>query len=238
MKRIDAYWEERNLGCSTVEFLIEKEDKVSDVQYEINCVQSSYTVLKIPSDCHEFLLYFQRQEFVYIEDQIRMEHDLHTVEYSRVVQRLYDAMTYRIMDERDYAQLLEEVGQNMFITDRISLDPYFSIETAAKRYTNWIQDLIKKGAYLYVMDYKDSSAGFVILTTKDNKNYESILGGGYRSFRETGLGIVQKEQEIVRALGGKKLYSSVSSNNPAQMRAMVLNGYVPIGVTHVLIKHQ
>lgn len=49
--------------------------------------------------------------------------------------------------------------------------------------------------------------------------------------------MVQKEQEIVKKLGGKKLTTNVSSNNPSQLKALVANGYVPVTVQHVFVKH-
>ena len=56
-------------------------------------------------------------------------------------------------------------------------------------------------------------------------------------FRKTGLGIVVKEMEIVKSLGGKKVTTAVSTNNANQVKALIMNGYIPSKIDHVLIKH-
>ena len=73
--------------------------------------------------------------------------------------------------------------------------------------------------------------------TKDGRLYNSVLGGGYVKYRNTGLGIVQKEQEIVKKLGGKRLETLVSSNNPGQLRALEINGYRTKNINHIFVKH-
>lgn len=124
------------------------------------------------------------------------------------------------------------------MTDRISQDTNFGKEKAAERYVNWVEDMLSKGALPYVMVYKEEAVGFIILQSKDKNTYTSVLGGGYKKFRSSGLGVVQKEQEIVKMLGGKRVITHVSTNNPSQLRALILNGYLLKDVQHVFVKHK
>ena len=39
-------------------------------------------------------------------------------------------------------------------------------------------------------------------------------------------------------MGGKRVITSVSSNNVGQFRALIMNGYKPYAVDHVLIRHK
>ena len=141
------------------------------------------------------------------------------------------------MGKEDIEQLLEEIEKGMFNSDRISNDSLFEKGRAAERYVNWTKDLLSKGALPYVILYKEEPAGFIILKTQDQISYTSVLGGGYEKFRRSGLGVIQKEQEIVKKLGGKSVETQVSSNNPAQLKALVLNGYIPQNIEHVFVKH-
>ena len=125
----------------------------------------------------------------------------------------------------------------MFDNDRISNDSCFPKGVSAKRYINWTNDLKDKGALFYVITYGNESTGFVVLEKKDDDVYYSVLGGGYEKFRRSGMGIIQKEPEIARRLGGKRLITSVSSNNVNQLKALIGNGYMPYAIDHVLIKH-
>lgn len=237
MRIIDAKWEETNIGVTTAEIVIDMNDTVEEIKKAISEIDKQYMVCKVLSGRSDVTLLLQDMGFKYIEDQIEFEHDLHEVERSRILQRLYDSLPYKLMDEADIRFLFDEIDKGMFDSDRISLDPFFTKAQSANRYKNWISSMVERGAYPYVMSYKGEPAGFVILTTDDGVTYHSVLGGGYEKFRGTGLGIVNREMEMTKKLGGKKLLTSVSSNNANQLKVLVSNGYVPRKVEHVFIKH-
>ncbi len=238
MKIINAVWEQRNLGVDAAEIQFEMNDRIEDIADSFENVAAAYLVAKIPGGRGDLCEFVQDHEYRYIEDLIQVEHDLHEPVRTPLHQRLYNATSYRKMTEEDIDILQREVMAGMFDSDRISQDYVFGKDVAAKRYCNWIHDLIEQGATPYVILYKEESTGFVILKTADGVYYESVLGGGYRRYRNTGLGLIQKEQEIVRRAGGKRVTTHVSSNNPAQLRALMINGYVPMGIDHIFVKHQ
>ena len=237
MKVIDAVWEKKNLGVTAAEIIIEAGDDIKEIKCVLTNIDKQYVVCKVISGFNEAASVVQDLGYKYIEDQIEVEHDLHEIKRNRIMQRLYDSLDYSIMTEADLNELYQEIDRGMFDSDRISLDPYFSKEKAKQRYINWIIDLVNKGSKPYIMRYNGESAGFIILTTDDGVTYKSVLGGGYEKFRKTGLGIVQKEQEIVKELGGKKVVTSVSSNNVSQFKALIINGYVPVKIEQVFVKH-
>ena len=238
MKIVNAVWEERNLGVTATEITIEKNDSPDLVNEQLSGIESEYSVVRVPSDMAHILNVVQSSGYRFAEDMIHVEHDLAEVRMNRVMKRLYDSMAYREMTEQDFEQLLAEIGKGMFDNDRISNDSFFPKGTASKRYLNWTMDLKDRGAAFYVITYGDEGAGFIVLEKKDDKTYYSVLGGGYEKYRGTGLGIVQKEPEITRKLGGKRLITSVSSNNVGQLKALIMNGYKPYAIDHVLIKHK
>lgn len=237
MKIIDAVWEKKNLGVTAAEILIEGGDNIKEIMSALTDIDKQYVVCKVISGFNEATSVVQDLGYKYIEDQIEVEHDLHEIKRNRIMQRLYDSLDYSVMNKDDLDELFQEINIGMFDSDRISLDSYFSKEKAKQRYINWIDDLIKKGSKPYIMRYNGESAGFIMLTTDDGITYKSVLGGGYEKFRKTGLGIVQKEQEIVKELGGKKVVTSVSSNNVGQFKALIVNGYVPVKIEQVFVKH-
>lgn len=237
MRVVDAYWEKRNLGVDTKEIICDIEDTVAELKMVLDDIQATYVVVKIPTGRNDLTECVQQNRYNYVEDMIEMTHDLHEIVRSRLHQRLYDAMSYRQMTQDDIEQLYKEIEFGLFDSDRISGDSKFSREQSAKRYCNWIRDLIDNKALPYVILYKEVPAGFIVLTTGDGRVYQSVLGGGYAKFRNSGLGIVQKEQEIVKKLGGKRLETHVSTNNPAQLKALCMNGYLPGKIEHVFVRH-
>ena len=237
MKIIDAIWEKENLGVTSKEVLVDLNDSVNDVKAGLVNLNDQYIVVKVPASLFGITALVQDMGYRFVEEMIEVEHDLHEVKRSRILQRLYDSLDYREMTASDIETLYSEVDKGMFSTDRISNDPHFSAELSARRYKNWIKSMLNTGAIPYVMSYKGEPAGFIILTTKDRIVYHSVLGGGYEKFRKTGLGMVQKEPEIVRLLGGKFVSTNVSSNNVTQCRALLANGFTVRNINHIFVKH-
>ena len=238
MRIVNAIWEERNLGVTTTEITIERDDSPEFVDTQLSLVDSEYSVVKIPSGMDDVLKVVQNKGYVFIEDMIHVEHDLNEVEKNRVLKRLYEKTSYREMTDSDFDQLQEEIGKGMFDNDRISNDSFFAESASSRRYMNWTKDLRKKGARFFVITYGNECSGFVALEKKNAETYYSVLGGAYEKFRKSGLGIIQKEPEITRKLGGKRLVTSVSSNNVGQLKALIMNGYKPYSIDHVLVKHK
>lgn len=237
MKIIDAVWEKRNLGVSAIEIEFENDDVIKKCMDDFQKVSSDYIAVKVPTHLTDITDYVQKNGYSYVEDIIHVEHDLSPIKRSVVLQRLYDNTSYKIMDKNDISELFDEMKDNMFVTDRISNDSYFGQNQAADRYINWVKDLIDQNAYVYAITYKNENSGFVVLRKIDENSYASVLGAAYKKYRKTGLGIIQKEQEIVKNLGGKRVVTSVSSNNVGQLKALILNGYKPYSIEHVFIKH-
>lgn len=237
MKVIDAVWEKANLGVTSVEIEIEAEDEACAFRKVDEELHAEYRVVKVPSYKEQFVSTVQELGYRYVEDMILVSHDLHEVSRNRILQRLYDACSYRKMTDEDIEQLFQELNEGIMDHDRISNDKNFAAGCSKQRYINWTRDLLKQGAVPYVILYKESSAGFVILKTRDGIEYQSVLGGAYKEFRNRGTGVVQKEQEIVKSLGGRRVTTAVSSNNISQVKALIENGYVPYGINHIFVKH-
>lgn len=236
MKVIDAVWEQRNLGIHAYEIEMEMGDIQEEFENQIRNMSADYISVKLPTGMTEFLNIIQANGFTYCEDLIHVRHDLHSTQRNSIQQRMYDLISYHMMDESEILELKQEIKDGMFSTDRFSTSGRFSKEQCANRFSNWVDDLLSNGAIPYVMEYKGQHSGFIILTTKDDKVYQSVLGGAYAKFRKSGLGIVQKEQEIVKNLGGKYVETTVSSNNIGQLKALIANGYMPVLIEHVFIK--
>jgi len=238
MRIVNATWEERNLGVTTTEITIERDDCPEYVNRQLSLIESEYSVVKIPSGMADALQAVQNKGYKFVEDMIHVEHDLSEITMSPVLKRLYEKTSYREMTDSDFEQLQVEISKGMFENDRVSNDAFFAKGVSSKRYMNWTKDLRNRCARFFVITYGAESTGFVTLEKKDNATYYSVLGGGYEKFRKSGLGIIQKEPEITRKLGGKRLITSVSSNNAGQLKALIMNGYKPYAIDHVLVKHK
>lgn len=237
MNVVNAVWEKRNIGVDTVEVTIEETDDVQTIKDTLNNLEVEYIVVKVPSSRSDVLFLVQNMGYYYIEDMISVVHNLHDVCLPPIQKRLYDAIEIGVMDDNDINILYDEIRKGLFDSDRVFLDPFFSKEQARNRYINWVMDEAKRGTELLKYVYKGKTIGFFGLREQRNGEFISFLGGIYLESRKGGIGSIVKVPQAVRERGGKKVRTSVSTNNPAQVRSLIMNGYIPESIIHTFIKH-
>lgn len=237
MKKIDAVWEKRNLGVSTVEVSFDEKDTIQEIKECLKNLKDEYVVLKIPSHRPDILPLVHELGYQYIEDMVYISSDLQEINRTPLEQRFYDAVSVEAMNEKDMKVLEEEIRKGLFDSDRIYLDPYFSHEIAQQRYVNWVKDEYERGTLFFKYIYKNETIGFFGLREVENGHYTSFLGGIYLNYRKGGIGTVVKVPDTVKKLGGKKVSTSVSTNNVVQIKSLIKNGYIPESISHTFIKH-
>lgn len=237
MKVVDAVWEKRNLGVTSVEMEVELNDTLEEIEKVLQNVKGQYLVLKVPSGRTDVTWLVAKYGYVYVEDMMFLEHDLKPIERTPLQQRLYDAVKMEPMREEDFKILFEEIDKGSFSFDRISNDPYFTAEQSIRRFRNWLNDERERGAeFLKGMKNGEMIGFFTIRDTGDGV-YTSALGGTFMKWRRGGLGTNVQTPEEVKKRGGKKVVLGVSTNNMVQIRALIQNGYFPLKVNHVYVKH-
>lgn len=239
MKVKDAVWEKRNLGVTSVEVELEQTDSVDGIKSELSNLEKQYQYLavKIPSQCTDFTWLMSELHYSFVEDMMFFEHDLHEIKRTPLQQRLYDAVTISEMDDSDFKLLFEEIDKGSFSFDRISNDPVFGKELGAKRFHNWLNDEIERGAIFLKGTMKGEMTGFFTIREVEPGVYTSALGGTFMKWRKGGLGTNVQTPAEVKKRGGKKLILGVSTNNMIQIRALIQNGFFPKAVNHVFVKH-
>lgn len=237
MKIVDAVWEKRNLGVTSFEMEIEEDDTYNEVEETLRNTKAEYLVLKVPTIRTDITWLVSKYDYVYVEDMVFMEHNLQPIERTPLQQRLYDAVKIYPMQESDFEILYDEINQGSFAFDRISNDPYFTKEQSIRRFLNWLNDEKERGAEFLKGMKKDEMIGFFTIRDLGDGVYTSALGGTFMKWRKGGLGTNVQTPEEVKKRGGKKLVLGVSSNNMIQIRALIQNGFFPVRVNHVFVKH-
>lgn len=237
MKIVNADWEYRNLGVTTIEIEIEEYDTRETILTTIQEIRAQYIVLKLPSHKADMTFDIQKSGYTYIEDMVQMVSYLKKVNYSSVQERFNTCVSTQVMTEEDLVTVKQEIKKGLFSTDRVYLDPYFSKKQAYNRYINWIEDEYLRKTQFIKYIYKGNTIGFFALREQEKGRYTSFLGGIFPAYRKGGIGTVVKVPQVVQAYGGKSVSTNVSSNNPAQIRNLILNGYIPESITHTFIKH-
>ena len=239
MQIIDAYWELRNLGVSTCEVEIEQTDKTDDITDVLSTLQASYQVIKAPAAMFDVYEILRKKGFVYVESSIRVSHLLKEISGPNVVIRLSNEVSFDEMNENDIGLMRSQIASGMFQTDRVALDPVFSNAQAANRYIMWMNDERERGSKFFNYKYKGNPVGFSCMREASPGIFYPVLGGVYNTKTALPIGsvIVYKQLEIARSLGGKSMYTYISSNNPAVVRIYSQLGYVFEDIKYVFIKH-
>ena len=239
MKIVNAVWDQRNFGIRCAEIELETADRAEVVITALKEAEKEYDyiALKVPSPCVELTKTVSDLHYTYVEDMMFFEHDLHEIKRSPIQQRLYDSVKVSEMTEDDFSILFKEIDSGSFSFDRISNDPYFSRDLSISRFHNWLNDERERGAIFMKATIKGEMSGFFTIRHLGDGVYNSALGGAFIKFRKGGLGSLIQAHSEVKKRGGKKLILGVSTNNMAQIRAVIQNGFFPKCTNHVFIKH-
>ena len=239
MKIIDAHWELRNLGVSTKEIEVEESDSIDELRDTVYNIDSEYTVVKISTarvDCYRIL---SECGFYFVESLIKVSHGLKDLSCSGLIMRMSDQLEFCEMCEDEILLMGDQIRGGMFQTDRVSLDPFFNSIQAANRYVMWMSDERERGSRLYNYKYKGQPIGFSCFKESKPMVFYPVLGGVYNYGKSLpfGTAIIYKQLEIAKELGGKELYTFISSNNQAVVRTYSQLGYSFDEMRYVFVKH-
>ncbi|MCR4691499.1 MAG: GNAT family N-acetyltransferase [Lachnospiraceae bacterium] len=239
MRIIDAIWEKRNLGLVTQEIEIENDDSPEKVEKALKESDADYQVVKAPVARLDLYSLLTEYGFFFAEASIRVSHNLKNVACPEMIQRMVDRISFSEMSEEETDIMIENIRQGMFQTDRVILDPFFTRKQAYDRYILWMKDEKERGAKLFTYKYKEEPIGFSCMKETKTGCFYPVLGGVYNMGKALPLGsaIVYKQLDIAKSLGGKMLYTFISSNNPAVVRVYSGAGYGIDSIKNVFVKH-
>lgn len=240
MKVVNAVWEKRNLGVDCVEISIDHKDTVHEVEVSLNEIGAvEYMVARIPSERIDVVQLFQAQGYEFIEAAVKLNNNLRKTKIPEKIMRVCKNVAWEAMNKEDLRILYSEVRKNIFKTDRIILDPYFTAEQAAKRYQNWIKDLVEMGETPYKVKYNGQTVGFFLNKEIEPGTFDGILAGTYSDYEGSGMGVCVQYAgiEMAKRKNAQRYIGHVSANNPAVLKSLELIGFETKLIEYILIKH-
>lgn len=243
MKTVHAIWEIDNIGQDAYEITVSDTDSFADfAAEEKRCIAAGgqYIVVKTPVNCPQFLFSISTLGYHFVE----------TVYHVQVKRKLYhmpDAVcrfdrgfaVTPIKDEAARERMFHTVRKGVFVTDRVSIDPFFGIEKGGNRYVNWIRSMISKGADAYEVFLKEKPIGFFVVCRKDENTVDPVLMGLYDESENRGLGTIlhKKTLDTCFQYDCTQITSTIVSNN-AKVFSVYLNAGANITDTlYTYIKH-
>ena len=240
MEIIHAIWEQRNLKVNCNEVIIEITDTLDDVKESTSKFETEYTVVKVPSVLTDISFYIQSQGYIFVETMTSCFNNASLPQLSKTQFKIVNSVSYSIMNSDDKKYLFDQIRDNLFKDDRISVDSYFTKEESNNRYINWINDEIDKGSKLYKLNYKNELIGFFLLKNSERNFNFSLLSGIFLKYQNFGFGICLNYFAIAESIkqNAKRVYSSFSSNNKAAYSLHLALGYVLNRHDYVFVKHK
>lgn len=217
MNIIDAVWEQRNIGLSTVELIFDATDTIESyqqwVQGGINDTVD-YSVAKVPVGDVVLTNYLLNDGFEFLE-LITEVSVTQLPNLSRIQERMLSKLSFAEMQQADIEFLFEQIRLGLFKTNRVALDPKLGLKKSISRYIGWLTDELSRGARFYRINFNQDFAGFFILGATRGNKITSILAGIFESHQRYALGFFMNYFAYVQAfeLGAKAVYTNFSSNN-------------------------
>lgn len=240
MEVIKAIWEKRNLGVECVEFELSESEDVEKIKDTICSATAQYQIAKVPVGNVKMQLAVQECGFDFFETNIQLERKIDlSMQLPNIYARFAKDITYKDATQDEVHFILEEVSKGeMFTTDKVAQDPYFSPELSGKRYALWAKDILEKGAKTVLGMFRGEIASFTIYEDKGD-HYQAFIGGMLNGYRDRGLGFMPLfvTGEHIAMHGGGILRTGVSSNNPSILKLQLLFGCSIKEMKNIYVKH-
>lgn len=244
MQIIDAFWDTRSLEEKTCEIYIDNADTLEDTRYALESAIGEgfrYIVAKTPTGNIQLNRLLEENGFAFAECSMEVLVNLRSFEMPKLAQRFADDISYEAATADSRWRIYDEIRKGLFDADRIALDSYFAQGVAARRYVNWIEDEIGRGADLYHVYFRGEEVGFFVFKeTIPSVEANPFLAGLYERFKSSGLGmnvVVGVEAQEALRRGMKRVRSHVSSNNIAVLNLYEYMGYHVSDIQNVFVKH-
>lgn len=241
MEVIDCYWEEVNLGEKTCELDIsEAVLPVTEIQDLVP--KYKYMVIKTGTGNLPFYRDLSAIGFYFVENQISLSVNSALINKNDIVinKFLNKASIEECRSMTDLEEILKNIDDSMFSTDRIALDDYYGTAIANRRYKNWIRTSFEQ-SQIHIMKimYKGQNVGFGMLKDEGHK-IDYLLGGIFSEYKMLGTGILVPLVPYMYLLKDERramIATKVSSNNLDVLKCYMNCNYNMVDMKYIFVRH-
>lgn len=242
MKIIETPWEKRNLGVTSVNFIIEKTDTLDNLGERIlNNKDYQYQTVKLPVNMMDIHDKLNKSGFKFIEGKFELTCNLRKMSFPEELVPIVDRLKYHQITRNEELELLyNKIKDGLFDTDKIAVDPKFGKEMSGIRYYNWTKDEIdSKKSIPYIAYYNEEPVGFFVIKKINDKIAYSLLGAIFNKEAYGGYGIALVYYGAIEAkkMGMQKIITEISTNNISSLRIHIPIGYNIKSMYYVMSKH-
>jgi hypothetical protein len=220
MKNVINYvltpWDEKSLGYKTAEIQINEYSDYDSFEYNFKKTEKDlvnlgveFIYIRISSSDLDLRSLIQKVGFYFVESSL----ELYLNNVSKYKKKILPKLSYQIVEENDL-ESIKNIASDSFNYGRFHEDKNIPLVKSQLRYYNWIDDLVKQGAEIYIAKVGNIIVGFNIQKTNSaNKTSTLILAGCKIGSEIFGMSLWNEIIESNRARGINKISALISSSN-------------------------
>lgn len=243
MKTIHAIWELDNLGLDAYELALDPRDSLEALAAEeARCIRegAGYLVVKTPVNCPHLLFGLPALGYTYVETVFHVSIKREDYAMPATIARFDRGLAVAQRTEAaDFERIYALIRQGVFTSDRVSIDPFFTLAQSGNRYANWVNSMLARGGRLYEVLHGDRPMGFFIITRVDERTVDPVLMGLYDEARDRGMGALlhKKTLDTCFTWDCSQLTSTIVSNNAKVLRVYINAGATLADTLYTYVKH-
>ena len=243
MKIIRATWELDNLGINAFETRLDADDPLEayrDAEQTMIADGAEYLVVKTPVNCPTFLFGLPKLGYTLVETVFHVAIRRSEYHIPAAIARFDRGLTVveRAADA-DRARVYALIRAGVFKSDRVSIDPAFTLAQSGNRYANWLSQMLSQGGKLFEVLQGEKPIGFFVITRVDEQTVDPVLMGLYDEDNDRGMGALLHKKTLDTCFEQPctRLTSTIVSNNAKVLRVYVNAGATIADTEYTYVKH-
>ena len=243
MNTVHALWEQANLGVDAYETTLTETDtaaQYAQAETTLLAAGAQYLVVKTPVNCPELLFGLPTLGYAYVETVFHVAIRREEYAMPAMIARFDRGFTVlRRTEAADQARVFAHIRAGVFKSDRVSIDPAFSLAQAGNRYANWLAQMLNRGCQLFEVLQGEKPIGFFVIARVDEQTVDPVLMGLYDEQNDRGMGALlhKKTLDTCFTLPCARLTSTIVSNNAKVLRVYVNAGATITDTLYTYVKH-
>lgn len=243
MKIIRATWELDNLGVNAFETRLDADDPLEayrDAEQTMIADGAEYLVVKTPVNCPAFLFGLPKLGYTLVETVFHVTIRRSEYHIPAAIARFDRGLTVvQRTAEADRARVYALIRAGVFKSDRVSIDPGFTLAQSGNRYANWLSQMLSQGGQLFEVLQGEKPIGFFVITRVDEQTVDPVLMGLYDEENDRGMGALLHKKTLDTCFEQPctRLTSTIVSNNAKVLRVYVNAGATIFDTEYTYVKH-
>jgi hypothetical protein len=222
------------------EITLEKQDYDSLSSIKLIENNSDYVVIKFSTELNKLI--FEVQDLGYTFVEVISTTTKKTKSLPRLdglKQRFFQNLSIQEINKNSTSLVFDNFENDLFQTDRISVDPFFKLDQTGIRYVGLINDVLENEGRLSGLYLKNELVGFYTYKFESRELMKFQIGAIFNKFKNFGLGYFLNYFQILEAqkLGVDLVSTTYSSNNLAARKVHESLNYLISSQEYVFVKH-